>query len=296
MTGSQLFLRRKFRVRLPNRELVLGERTLVMGVLNVTPDSFSDGGLFKSAAAAAKYAIAMQRAGADIIDIGGESTRPGSSPITEDEEMRRVIPVLRALRKKLRVPISIDTRRAAVAEAAIAEGAEIVNDITALQFDSAMAEVICRRRAAVILMHMRGTPGTMQRGPFARDVITDVTRGLRDAIGRARHGGISQSRILIDPGIGFGKKYQQNFTLLANLSSLAALGYPIVIGPSRKSFIGWANKNRDLPSGETNRVFGTAAAITASILGGAHIVRVHDVPEMIQAAEIADQIALARVR
>ncbi len=205
--------RRKFKLRLPRRTLALGERTLVMGVLNVTPDSFSDGGLFINAAAAAKHALVMQRAGADIIDIGGESTRPGSKPISADEEMRRVIPVLRALRRKLRVPISIDTRRAAVAEAAIAEGAEIVNDVTALQFDPAMPEIIRRAHAAVILMHMRGTPGTMQRGPFARDVIRDVQGGLRAAATRARRAGIAPSRILLDPGIGFGKNFRQNFEL-----------------------------------------------------------------------------------
>lgn len=288
--------RRKFKLRLPRRTLALGERTLVMGVLNVTPDSFSDGGLFINAAAAAKHALVMQRAGADIIDIGGESTRPGSKPISADEEMRRVIPVLRALRRKLRVPISIDTRRAAVAEAAIAEGAEIVNDVTALQFDPAMPEIIRRAHAAVILMHMRGTPGTMQRGPFARDVIRDVQGGLRAAATRARRAGIAPSRILLDPGIGFGKNFRQNFELLANLEELSSLGFPLLVGPSRKSFIGWANKTRGLPADGAHRAWGTAAAVTAAILGGAHIVRVHDVAEIVQVAEIADRIARARSR
>jgi dihydropteroate synthase len=262
----------------------------------VTPDSFSDGGFFTNASKAAKHALAMQRAGADIIDIGGESTRHGSKPITAEEELRRVIPVLRALRGKLRVPISIDTRRASVAKAAIAAGAEIVNDVTALQFDSEMPEVIRRARAAVILMHMRGTPGSMQRGPFARDVIRDVRRGLRAAITRARRAGIEASRILVDPGIGFGKNFRQNFELLANLSQFSTLGYPILVGPSRKAFIGWANKTRNLPADESHRVFGTAAAATAAIFGGAHIVRVHDVAEIIQVVEIADRIAAARAR
>jgi dihydropteroate synthase len=288
--------RPKFRLRLPNRTLILGERTLVMGVLNVTPDSFSDGGLFANASTAAKHALAMQRAGADIIDIGGESTRPGSAPIAAEEELRRVIPVLRALRGKLRVPISIDTRRASVAKSAIDAGAEIVNDVTALQFDPEMADVIRRAHAAVILMHMRGTPGTMQRGPFARDVIRDVKRGLHAAIARARRAGIPASRIVIDPGIGFGKSYRQNFELFANLSQFSTLGYPLLVGPSRKAFIGWANKSRNLPADENHRVFGTAAAVTAAILGGAHMVRVHDVAKIIQVVEIADRIAAARAR
>lgn len=278
--------RRRFHLRLAARTLVLGQRTLLMGVVNVTPDSFSDGGLYLDADAAAEHALALERAGADIIDIGGESTRPGSLPVSVDSELERVLPVIEKLRGRLKVPISIDTRRAPVAEAAARAGAEILNDTSALRDDSCLSKVAVQHRLAVVLMHRRGKPETMQRGPFARDAMKDVRMGLESALRRARDAGIGPGRIAIDPGIGFGKQFAQNFELLARLPELARLGYPIVAGPSRKSFIGHALGGA--PAGE--RAWGTAAAVTAAVLGGAHIVRVHDVAEMAQVVKVADEM------
>jgi len=279
--------RRKFTLRLPSRMLRLGERTLIMGVLNVTPDSFSDGGQYAECGAAVERAIEIERAGADILDIGGESTRPGSSEITAQEEMERVLPVLKALRGRLKIPISIDTQKAEVAEAAAAAGAEIINDISALRSDPELAQIARQQRLPIILMHMRGNPRSMQKGPFARNVIGEVVRGLREAAARAKRAGIARSQIILDPGIGFGKNYAQNFELLARLPELARLGFPLVIGTSRKAFIGDALGGAPAEQ----RIWGTAATVAASILGGAHIVRVHDVAEMAQVAAVADRIA-----
>ncbi len=287
-----MFRRKRFRLKLPSRTLLLGERTLIMGVLNVTPDSFSDGGAFLDSEAAIARALQMEKDGADVIDIGGESTRPGAAPVTPEEELRRILPVIQVLRGKLRIPMSVDTRRAEVAEAALAAGAEILNDVSGLRTDARLGEVARRAGAPLILMHMRGTPRTMQRGPFARDVIRDVTAGLRDALARARRAGLAKSQVLLDPGIGFGKTYEQNFEILARLSEFARLGCPIVVGTSRKSFLGKAMagpKGPDIPPGE--RLLGTAATVTASILGGAHIVRVHDVAEMARVVRVTDSIA-----
>jgi dihydropteroate synthase len=283
--------RRKYRLSLSSQTLVLGERTLVMGVLNVTPDSFSDGGEYLDARSAVARALQLQRAGADLLDIGGESTRPGSALVTVKEELARVLPVLTALRGRLRIPISIDTRKAAVAEAAIVTGAEIINDVSALKFDPAMGEVARRMRVPIILMHMRGEPGTMQKGKFARDIFRDVAVGLRAALARARRAGIARSRIVLDPGIGFGKSYRQNFELLAHLPHLAALGYPLLVGTSRKAFLGATLGSVYSPVPANERIWGTAATVTAAILGGAHIVRVHDVAEMAQVARVADAVA-----
>ncbi len=257
-----------------------------MGVLNVTPDSFSDGGLYFDGDAAVARALEIERAGADILDIGGESTRPGSEGIPAEEELRRVMPVLEKLQGKLRIPISIDTAKAEVAEAAAGAGAEILNDVTALRQDPRIAEVARRRKLPLILMHMRGQPRTMQKNPFARDVLRDVVSGLRKAIAVAHRAGVRKSQIILDPGIGFGKSFAQNYELLARLPELARLGFPILIGTSRKSFIG--NALGGVPKGE--RIWGTAATVTASILQGAHIVRVHDVAEMVQVARVTDAI------
>jgi len=276
--------RRKFRLQLPERSLALGERTLVMGILNVTPDSFSDGGLYLDVEAAVAQATALEAAGADIIDVGGESTRPGSAGISAKEEMRRILPVLRKLRGKIRIPISVDTSKAEVAEAAADEGAEILNDVTGLRNDAGVAHVAGRRKLGLILMHMRGTPQTMQQAPFARDVIRDVTAGLRRSLTKARNAGVVRSRLVIDPGIGFGKSHEQNCEIIQRLPQLAKLGFPIMLGTSRKSFLGTALKR----SGETDRIWGTAATVAAGILQGAHIVRVHDVAEMTQVARVAD--------
>ena len=281
--------RKKFTLRLPSRTLALGERTLIMGVLNVTPDSFSDGGRFVDPRKAVARALAMERAGADILDIGGESTRPGSRGISAQEEMARVLPVLNKLRGRLKIPISIDTQKAVIAEAAAMAGVEIINDISALRSDPEIAGVVRRHRLPIILMHMRGTPRSMQKGPFARNVLRDVIEGLREAAARAKRAGIAKSQIILDPGIGFGKNYAQNFELLARLPELARLGYPLLVGPSRKAFIGHALGG--VPADE--RIWGTAAAVASSIFGGAHIVRAHDVAEMAQVAKIADGIVRA---
>jgi dihydropteroate synthase len=283
--------RRHFKLKLRSGTLVLGERTLIMGVLNVTPDSFSDGGNYFDSFTAVNHALELEQSGADLIDIGGESTRPGAATISAEEELSRVLPVLLGLRGKLRIPISIDTRRAVVADAAIAAGAQIVNDVFALQFDPALGEVIRRRKVPVILMHMRGDPANMQKGPFAKNVLRDVSVGLRAAVRRARNARIPQSQIVLDPGIGFGKSYRQNFELLAHLERLATLGFPLLVGTSRKAFLGATLGTAKSPVSAEERIWGTAATITAAILGGAHIVRVHDVAEMAKVARVADAIA-----
>ena len=288
-----MFKRKKFRIRLPAREglparaLVLGERTLVMGVLNVTPDSFFDGGLYNDPDAAAERAVEIERLGADILDIGGESTRPGSEGVSAQEEMRRVVPVLEKLRGRLKIPVSIDTSKFEVAEAAEYQGAEIINDVTGLRADPRLAEIAAKRKLPLILMHMRGEPGTMQRKPFARNVMRDVTTGLRRSVAIARRAGVAKSQIILDPGLGFGKPAEQSFELLARIPELARLGFPLLIGASRKSFVG--KVLGDAPREE--RAWGTAATVAAAILGGAHIVRVHDVAEMVQVARVADAIA-----
>jgi dihydropteroate synthase len=297
-----VFRRTRFRLRLRARTLALGERTLVMGVLNVTPDSFSDGGLYFDAKRAVARGREIERAGADILDIGGESTRPGAAPITVEEELRRVLPVLEALRGKLKIPMSIDTQKAAVAEAAVRAGAGMINDVSALRADPALAEVARRHRVPVVLMHMRGAPRTMQQGPFARDVVRDVLAGLRAAVARARKARLRRSQLVLDPGIGFGKSYAQNYELLARLPELARLGFPLLVGTSRKAFIGavYGERSRTTLGGATQpmppeeRLWGTAATVAATILGGAHIVRVHDVAEMVQVARISDAIVNAR--
>jgi len=282
-------IRRKlFRLKLNSRTLVLGERTLVMGVLNVTPDSFSDGGKFLQPESAIEQAFAIERAGADLLDIGGESTRPGSVETSASEELDRILPVLEALRGRLKIPISVDTRRASVAELAIRAGAELVNDVSGLRSDPRIAEVAARHRVPLILMHMRGEPRTMQERGFARDVIKDVMQGLRKSVAVARKAGIAKSQIIVDPGIGFGKSFAQNYELLEKLPQLAKLGYPILVGTSRKGFLGATLARDGKPAPPEERIWGTAATVTASILSGAHIVRVHDVLEMVQVVRVAD--------
>ena len=280
--------RKKFNLRLCSGKLVLGERTLVMGVLNVTPDSFSDGGKFCAEEQAMQHAVQMERAGADLIDVGAESTRPGSEEISIEAELRRVLPVLRGLRRLLKIPISIDTQKSEVAESALDAGAEIINDISGLKNDLRIAEVAARRRVPLILMHMRGEPRTMQKGPFARDVMKDVIQGLRKSVILARKAGVPKSQIILDPGIGFGKSFAQNYELLQKLPQLAKLGYPLLVGTSRKGFLGTTLAREGKPAPPEERIWGTAATVTASILNGAHIVRVHDVAEMVQVARVAD--------
>jgi len=280
--------RRRFRLQLPSHALLLGDRTLVMGVLNVTPDSFSDGGNFLDPQRAIRHALEMEKAGADLLDVGGESTRPGSMGTPVDTELARILPVLEGLRGRLKVPISVDTRKADVAEAALAAGAELINDVSGLKNDPGIAEVAARHRVPLILMHIRGEPATMQKLPFARDVMKDVLEGLRASIAKARKAGVAKSQIVVDPGVGFGKSFAQNYELLRNLPELGKLGYPLLVGTSRKGFLGatLAQDDKTIPPEE--RIWGTAATVTASILGGAHIVRVHEVAEMVQVARVAD--------
>jgi len=282
--------RRIFRLKLRSRSLMLGERTLVMGVLNVTPDSFSDGGKFFSMERAVERALAIEKAGADILDIGAESTRPGSQEVSSAEELARLLPVLGGLRGRLKIPISVDTQKGRVAEMAVGAGAAMLNDISGLKRDAQLSEVAARYRVPLVLMHMRGNPRTMQRMPFARYVVRDVIAGLRRSIGLAQRAGVAKSQIVVDPGIGFGKSFAQNFELLRKLPLIAKLGYPLLVGTSRKGFIAatLARNGKSVPVEE--RMWGTAATVTASILNGAHIVRVHDVDEMVQVARVSDAV------
>ena len=284
-------IRRKlFRLKLPSRTLVLGERTLIMGVLNVTPDSFSDGGKFFRLEDAVSAALAMEQAGADILDIGAESTRPGSAGISGEEELERLLPVLQGLHGQLKIPISIDTQKSRVAEMAIGAGAEMLNDISGLRHDPNLAEVAAQSGVPLILMHMRGTPRTMQKQPWGKDVIKDVSRGLRESAAVARRAGVRKSQIILDPGIGFGKSFAQNYELLAKLPELAKLGYPLLVGASRKGFLGVTLARNGKPLPAEQRIWGNAATVATSILQGAHIVRVHDVEEMVQVARVTDSV------
>jgi dihydropteroate synthase len=280
--------RKLFRLKLPSRTLVLGQRTLVMGVLNVTPDSFSDGGEFLQPERAIEHAFAIERAGADLLDVGGESTRPGSAETPASIELERILPVLEALRGRLKIPISVDTRRSTVAEIALRAGAQIINDVSGLKGDRRIAEIAARRRVPLILMHMRGEPRSMQQGPFARDVLKDVWQGLHKSADIAMKAGLAKSQIILDPGIGFGKSFAQNYEILQKLPQLAKLGHPLMVGTSRKGFLGATLAREGKPAPPEERIWGTAATVTASILNGAHIVRVHDVGEMVQVARVAD--------
>ncbi|HYN09330.1 MAG TPA: dihydropteroate synthase [Vicinamibacterales bacterium] len=273
-------------LRLPDRTLELGARTLVMGIVNVTPDSFADGGDRFDPGVAIADAIKMVESGADLLDIGGESTRPGAPPVPTEEELRRVTPVLEGLRGRVNVPISIDTYKAAVAERALDLGAVIVNDISALTYDRALSGVVARRRAGVVLMHNRGRSADMYARAEYADVVGEIVSELGDRIRDAEAAGIARDAIVVDPGLGFAKQAQHTFEALAHLSRLAELGRPILCGPSRKSFLRLALG--DVPARE--RLWGSTAAVAASVLGGAHIVRVHDVSEMVQVVRVADRI------
>jgi len=282
--------RKIFRLNMRRGTLVLGRKTLVMGVLNVTPDSFSDGGEYLNVQQAVEHALQMQRDGAYIVDIGAESTRPGSAETPVAEELARLLPVLESLRGKLKIPVSVDTQKAAVAEIAIGAGAAMINDVSGLRRDPRLAEVVAHHGVPLVLMHMRGTPRTMQKLPFAKDVMKNVLNGLRESVSTARKAGIAKNKIIVDPGIGFGKSLEQNYELLAKLDEIAKLGYPLLVGTSRKGFLGKTLARNGEPAPAEKRIWGTAATVTASILGGAHIVRVHDVTEMAQVARVADSI------
>jgi len=278
--------RDSFVVRTPRREILMGKKTLLMGVINVTPDSFSDGGLFANVEDAVEYGIRMEEDGADIIDIGGESSRPGSEPISVEEEMKRVIPVIASLGKRITIPISIDTTKSEIARMALEAGAEIINDISAMRCDEKMAGTVARCKVPVILMHMRGTPKTMQEGDLSYPSLRgDITRFLEERIDEATSSGIERDAIIIDPGIGFGKTVEDNNRLIKYLEEFKGLGRPILIGTSRKGFIG-----KTTGGGTENRMEGTAATVTAAILNGAHVVRVHDVGFMKKVAIMADAI------
>jgi len=266
--------------------LKLGPRTLVMGVLNVTPDSFSDGGVHADADAATRAALEMVEAGADIIDVGGESTRPGAAPLPMDEELRRVAPVIEAIGSRVNVPISIDTYKAGVADRALDLGASIVNDISAFAYDPALADVAARRKAGVILMHTRGRSAHMYEFAAYSDVVEEIGRELTARAELAIAAGVARKAIVLDPGFGFAKRAEHSMEALARLAGFHAFGYPILAGPSRKSFLQIGLGQR--PPSE--RIWGTAAAVAASVLAGAHIVRVHDVAAMADVVRVADAI------
>ena len=271
----------------------IGERTLIMGILNVTPDSFSDGGQFVTVDTALAHAEQMIAEGADIIDVGGESTRPGGEPISADDEIQRVVPVIEALAQRTNTPISVDTTKSEVTRAAIDAGAAIVNDISALRFDFYVADVVARAGAGLVLMHSRGTPATMHRLPPVADIMHEVTHSLRASINMAERRGVKRESIVIDPGIGFGKSQEQNLELIAKLEQLIAAfpDYPLLIGTSRKSFIGRLLADESgTPAPTSDRLHGSLATLTAAILKGAHIVRVHDVKETKEAIRVTESI------
>ncbi|MDX1981852.1 MAG: dihydropteroate synthase [Bryobacteraceae bacterium] len=274
--------RKPFLWKLRHRELMLGERTLIMAILNVTPDSFSDGGRYYDPDRAYARALELEEQGADIIDIGAESTRPGSERVAEAEELRRLVPVLKRLRGSLGIPISVDTYKAAVAEKAIELGAEIINDPTALTFDPLLSKVVAKYDAGIVLNHMRGTPESWAKLPSLKDPMGSVTADLEACLHRTLRSGIQRNRMVLDPGLGFGKRREENTEIIARLPQLARLELPIMTGPSRKSFL--------KQSTDEETAFAGAAAVTASILHGAHLVRVHDVKPMSTAARVADAI------
>jgi dihydropteroate synthase len=317
--------RPEFHIEIGGHKVTLGARTLIMGVLNVTPDSFSDGGLYVDPARAVEHGVELARLGADWIDVGGESTRPGAQPVSAQVELQRVLPVIRGLRRKLpRIPISIDTTKAQVAEQALDAGAHILNDVSGLRFDLRLAEVAQRSRAPLVLMHLRGRPATMQRKPFAHDIWRSLVPGLETSVRRALAAGVKPSQLILDPGLGFGKSRRQNYEILAGLEKLQRFDLPLLIGASRKSFVQAIVACEELdrspahrpgarywPIARTHRVeserrrhprkpspaillTGDAAVVVAAILGGAHIVRVHDPGAILPAVRVADALLATR--
>ena len=286
-----------YRLAWAGYDMEFGRKTCIMGVVNVTPDSFSDGGNFFTSDAAVAQGEKLAADGADILDIGGESTRPFSGPVPEDEEIRRVMPVIEKLAKRLSIPISIDTMKAAVARRAIEAGASMINDISALRFDPDMAAVAKAFDTPVVLMHMLGDPKTMQKSPSYDDLIFEIRNFLEDAIRRAAGQGLSKSKLIIDPGIGFGKTVSHNLLLINHLESFASLEVPILIGPSRKAFIRKLLKDEqseDISPDSPIVEIGTQAAIAAAVLRGAHIVRVHDVANTRATIRILDAMKAAQ--
>ncbi len=279
--------RQAYRVPLPGGgALELGPRTLVMGVLNVTPDSFADGGRYLDPARAVEAGLRMAAEGADLLDIGGESTRPGAAPVPVEEELARVLPVVEGLAGRAGVPLSIDTYKAAVAEAALARGVAIVNDVSALRYDPDLAEVVARRGAALVLMHHRGRSADMYAHASYGDVVEEIRAELAERIDAAVRAGIARERLIVDPGLGFAKRAEASYAALAGLPRLASLERPLLVGPSRKSFLVAALGERPPEA----REWGTAAAVAAAVLLGAHIVRVHGVREMVDVVRVADRL------
>jgi dihydropteroate synthase len=322
-TTNCFLMRQQFALEVSGRKVRLGERTLIMGVLNVTPDSFSDGGLYIDPSRAIERGVEMARQGADWIDVGGESTRPGSTPVTVEEELRRVLPVIQGLHKRLRaLPISIDTTKAEVAEHAARAGASIINDISGLRFDLRLAQVAQTHGTPLILMHIRGRPETMQREPFAKSIWHSLGRGLEWSIRQALSSGVRRSQLILDPGLGFGKTRRQNFEIVGRLHRLRRFGLPLLLGTSRKSFVqaivageklqpgrrmsgppqAWPRtrgsgliptRETPLPGATLRLEVGNAAMLTAAILEGVHIVRVHDVEAALPAVRISDALLAA---
>jgi dihydropteroate synthase len=277
-----------YSIRCRKRTLILGKQTLLMGVLNVTPDSFSDGGLFSDTEKAISHGLRMVEEGADIIDIGGESTRPGSKPLELEEELRRVIPVIEFIAKEVNVPISIDTYKSNVAQRAIEAGAEMINDISGLHFDPSLAQVAVKEDVPLVLMHIRGTPETMQKDVHYDSLFSEILQYLKDAVQRAESAGLDPRQIIIDPGIGFGKTVEDNLLIIKNLYEFRILGKPILLGTSRKSFIG-----KILNAEAGDRLEGTLSSIAIGVLNGAHIIRSHDVLQAKKTIAVADAIRLA---
>ena len=290
-SGPTLFAmgtRRQFTIVLPGgRTLALGERTLVMGVINVTPDSFSDGGELFDPGRAIEAGVRMAEQGADLIDIGGESTRPGAEALVEKEERRRVLPVVEALAARVAVPLSVDTYKVSIADAALSAGASIVNDISGLRYQPALGTVVAKHRALIVLMHTRGRSLAMYDQASYYAVVDEVLDELRESVAFATAAGIPEDRIIVDPGLGFAKEAQHSYEALVHLDAFSELGRPLLVGPSRKSFL---TRPLGAPVAPADRDWATAAAVTASVLAGAHIVRVHAVREMLQVVRVADEI------
>jgi dihydropteroate synthase len=275
-------MNKRYHWKLKNREIVLGERTLIMGILNVTPDSFSDGGRYSDPDHAFSRALELEDQGADIIDIGAESTRPGSQRISEAEELRRLVPVLKRLRDKLNVPISVDTYKSGVAEKALEHGAEIINDPTGILLDLQLPKVVAKWDAGLVVNHMRGTPETWAKLAPIKDLMRSLTIDIEAALNRARHSGVQRHQVVLDPGLGFGKRREQNSEIIANIGHLRTFDLPVLVGPSRKKFL--RREQEDMTE------FATAGAVAACILNGAHIVRVHDVRAMKSVVDVVDVI------
>jgi dihydropteroate synthase len=282
-------MRRRFTIMIGrDGALDLGQRTAVVGVLNVTPDSFSDSGQYLDYGAAIDRAVEMESQGADIVEIGAESTRPGAQGVPLEVELSRLVPVLERLAPRLRIPVAVDTYKSQVARVSIDLGAQVINDVSALRFDPQMARVVASSNAVIILMHMRGTPESMQKMEPSPDILGEIERDLATAAGQAAALGVSAERMILDPGIGFGKTLEQNLEIINNIDRLATLGYPLMVGTSRKGFIG---KLTGRPAHQ--RQFGTAATVAAAVLNGAHLVRVHDVKEMVDVVRVADALVMA---